>query len=113
MKTYAQQLAEEEEEKQKYLMSRGWRPTLGDRCEARYRGRQRFLPCKVVKVHPDDTFDLDYDDGSKEINVKAELIKRPRHAFDYQVCLCSMFRLQIIVYARLLISHLLAESETH
>ena len=85
VKSYAQQLAEENEEKQKFMLSRGWRPVLGDRCEARFRGRQRFLPCKVVKVHPDDTFDLDYDDGSKELNVKAELVKRPRHAFDYQV----------------------------
>ena len=45
----------------------------GDRVEARYRGRgTKFYKGKIKRVNSDDTFDIDYDDGEKELGIAAE-----------------------------------------
>jgi len=46
----------------------------GDRVEARYRGGSRMYPGKISYDHKDGTFDIDYDDGEKERNVRSDLI---------------------------------------
>ncbi|CAM9561777.1 unnamed protein product, partial [Choristocarpus tenellus] len=47
----------------------------GMRVEARYRGRSRFYPGKVAKVHNDGTYNIDYDDGEKEYKVYSSLVR--------------------------------------
>ena len=42
----------------------------GDSCEARYRGRDKWYPGVIKRKHSDGTFDIDYDDGESERNVK-------------------------------------------
>ncbi|KAJ1449626.1 hypothetical protein M885DRAFT_534948 [Pelagophyceae sp. CCMP2097] len=49
--------------------------TEGDKIEARYRGRDKFYPGKIMRDRGDGTFDVDYDDGEKETRVVAELIR--------------------------------------
>lgn len=58
---------------------------VGDLIEARYRGREKFLPGKIARDCFDGTFDIDYDDGGKEVSVKLEFIKDPRKKFNYKV----------------------------
>ena len=48
----------------------------GDKVEARYRGGAKFYPGKIVRDNRDGTFDIDYDDGEKEKDVKERLIKK-------------------------------------
>ncbi|KAJ1458565.1 hypothetical protein M885DRAFT_90783 [Pelagophyceae sp. CCMP2097] len=47
----------------------------GDKVEARYRGRSKFYPGKIVRDRGDGTFDIDYDDGEKESRIDEKLIK--------------------------------------
>ncbi|KAG5192664.1 hypothetical protein JKP88DRAFT_173091 [Tribonema minus] len=47
----------------------------GDKVEARYKGRARFFPGKIRRVNRDGTYDVDYDDGEKELSVAADLIR--------------------------------------
>ena len=47
----------------------------GMKVEARYKGRSRFYPGKISKLHRNGTFDIDYDSGKKEQMVDASLIK--------------------------------------
>ena len=54
----------------------------GEKIEAKYKGKARYYPGVVAKYHPpgsssesSGTYDIDYDDGEKEFNVKAALIK--------------------------------------
>eukprot|EP00953_Heterococcus_sp_UTEX-ZZ885_P003408 2370-Heterococcus_DN1.PRE.4 len=47
----------------------------GDRIEARYKGRTRYYPGVIRRANRDGTYDIDYDDGEKELSVDAELIK--------------------------------------
>ena len=58
---------------------------VGDLIEARYRGREKFLPGKIARDCFDGTFDIDYDDGGKEVSVRLEFIKDPRKKFNYKV----------------------------
>ena len=48
----------------------------GTRVEARYRGRSRYFPGVVARVHRDGSCDIDYDDGGKETMVQPSLIKQ-------------------------------------
>ena len=47
----------------------------GDKVEVRYRGRSRYYPGRIRRVHGDGTYDIDYDDGERERGVRAELIR--------------------------------------
>jgi len=47
---------------------------VGDKVEALYRGKTRWYPGVISKVRAEG-FDVDYDDGEKEYNVKEELIR--------------------------------------
>ncbi|CAN0536953.1 unnamed protein product, partial [Ectocarpus sp. 12 AP-2014] len=61
---------------------RGERMTRGDRVEARYRGRgTKFYKGKISRVNSDDTMDIAYDDGEKEIGIAAEHVRslEPQH----------------------------------
>jgi len=47
----------------------------GDTVEAQYRGKSRYYPGKINRDNRDGTYDIDYDDGEKERDVKADLIR--------------------------------------
>jgi len=47
----------------------------GDKVEANYRGRGRWYPGKIARKRLIGTYDIDYDDGEKEINVSSEYIR--------------------------------------
>ena len=47
----------------------------GSKVEARYRGKSRYYPGVVRRENRDGTFDIDYDDGEKEMFVAVELIR--------------------------------------
>ena len=46
-----------------------------EKVEARYRGKMRYYPGRIKRVNRDGTYDIDYDDGEKEMFVAAELIR--------------------------------------
>jgi len=48
----------------------------GDKVEARYRGGAKFYPGVIKRDNRDGTFDVDYDDGEKEKDVKKRLITK-------------------------------------
>ena len=53
---------------------------VGAKVTARYKGhedsqRNRFYPGTIRSVNPNDTYDIDYDDGEREANVARDLIK--------------------------------------
>lgn len=48
---------------------------VGTKVESRYRGKSMFYPGKISRVRLNGTFDVDYDDGSKEMGVCGEMIK--------------------------------------
>ena len=50
---------------------------IGTLIEARYRGRARYYPGRIMKINDNGTFNIDYDDDEKEYNVSKDLI-RPR-----------------------------------
>ncbi|CAB1097207.1 unnamed protein product [Ectocarpus sp. CCAP 1310/34] len=61
---------------------RGERMTRGDRVEARYRARgTKFYKGKISRVNSDETMDITYDDGEKEIGIAAEHVRslEPQH----------------------------------
>ena len=47
---------------------------VGDRVEARYRGRARAYPGRIARENGDGTYDVEYDNGDKEQGVAADLI---------------------------------------
>eukprot|EP00903_Cladosiphon_okamuranus_P008645 g8289.t1 len=47
----------------------------GDKVEANFRGRGRYFPGRISRVHRDGTYDIDYDDGERERMVEASLLK--------------------------------------
>jgi hypothetical protein len=47
----------------------------GDKIEARYKGRERWYAGVIRRVNRDDTYDIDYDDGERELSVAAELVR--------------------------------------
>ena len=53
----------------------GSRLEEGMKVEARYRGRSRYYPGRIRRENRDGTFDIDYDDGEKEMGVAEELIR--------------------------------------
>ena len=48
----------------------------GDKVEADYRGRGKFYPGKITRDRGDDTYDISYDDGEREIRVAKRLIRK-------------------------------------
>ncbi|GMI15676.1 hypothetical protein TrVE_jg4, partial [Triparma verrucosa] len=48
---------------------------VGSKVEARYRGKSKYYPGKISRVRSNGTYDINYDDGEKELGVKKELIK--------------------------------------
>eukprot|EP01042_Synura_sphagnicola_P000182 gene182-183_t len=48
----------------------------GEKVEGNYKGRGKFFPGRIVRVRPDGTYDIDYDDGEKEIRLEKELIRK-------------------------------------
>jgi len=39
----------------------------GDKVEAKYRGKLRYYPGVIRRVNRDSTYDIDYNDGEKEV----------------------------------------------
>ncbi|CAN0096130.1 unnamed protein product, partial [Ectocarpus fasciculatus] len=55
---------------------RGLTMARGDRVEVRYRGKgTKFYKGKISRVNSDDTMDIAYDDGEKEIGIAAEHVR--------------------------------------
>ena len=48
--------------------------SVGDRVEARYRGKSKWYPGNVGKIRSEG-YDIEYDDGEKEYNVSEDLIR--------------------------------------
>ena len=47
----------------------------GMKVSARYRGKSRYYPGIISRDNRDGTYDINYDDGDREMGVRAELIK--------------------------------------
>jgi hypothetical protein len=47
----------------------------GSKIEGNYRGRGRWYPARVSRKRLNDTFDIDYDDGEKELGVNRNQIR--------------------------------------
>ena len=47
----------------------------GDKVEARYRGKSKYYSGVIGRVRVNGTYDINYDDGEKELGVQGELIK--------------------------------------
>ena len=47
----------------------------GMKVEARYRGKSRYYTGVIKRANRDGTYDIDYDDGEKELDVEASLIR--------------------------------------
>jgi len=54
---------------------KGARLSEGDKVEARYRGRGRWYPGKIVRDRGDGTYDVNYDDGEAETRVASDMIR--------------------------------------
>ena len=50
----------------------------GDKVEADYRDRGKFYPGKITRDRGDETYDISYDDGEREIRVAKRLIRKKR-----------------------------------
>ena len=48
---------------------------VGDKIDAKYRGRNKMYPATIARAHLDGTYDLDYDDGEKEYRIEKEMIE--------------------------------------
>jgi hypothetical protein len=48
---------------------------VGDYVEANYRSEGKYYPGKIKAVRQDGTYEIDYDDGDKESQVKEENIR--------------------------------------
>ena len=48
---------------------------VGAKVEARYRGKARDYPGCIARARLNGTYDIDYDDGEKEMGVEKNLIK--------------------------------------
>jgi len=51
---------------------------VGDKVEGNYRGRGKWYRGKISRDRGDGLFDIDYDDGEKEMRVNEDLIRSPR-----------------------------------
>ena len=47
---------------------------VGSKVECRYRGKSKYYPATITRVHGNDTFDVHYDDGDQEFGVKKEFL---------------------------------------
>ncbi|CAK4732021.1 unnamed protein product, partial [Aphanomyces euteiches] len=47
----------------------------GEKVEAQYKGKSKFYPGVISRCRLNGTYDIDYDDGEKEKEVAAELIR--------------------------------------
>ena len=50
--------------------------TRGDKVEARYKGKDKWFGGEITAVNSDGTFDIRYEDGDREYNVKVDMIRR-------------------------------------
>ena len=48
---------------------------VGQSIEARYRGKNKLYPGKITRDNGDGTYDIDYDDGEKEFQVREDYIE--------------------------------------
>ena len=48
----------------------------GDRIEARFRGREKYYPGQIRTDRGDGTYDVSYDDGTTEMRVREDLIRK-------------------------------------
>ncbi len=48
---------------------------LGSHVECRYRGKSKYYPATIKRVHGNGTYDLLYEDGDREFRVAKDLIK--------------------------------------
>lgn len=48
---------------------------VGDKVKARYQKGSRWFSGKIIKVRPDETYDIRYEDGDEEQRVKSEYIE--------------------------------------
>ena len=48
--------------------------------EARYRGKSKYYPGVISRVRLNGTVDINYDDGEKELGVKAEVREKASSA---------------------------------
>eukprot|EP00557_Chaetoceros_sp_GSL56_P006097 CAMPEP_0176492826 /NCGR_PEP_ID=MMETSP0200_2-20121128/9218_1 /TAXON_ID=947934 /ORGANISM="Chaetoceros sp., Strain GSL56" /LENGTH=936 /DNA_ID=CAMNT_0017890439 /DNA_START=616 /DNA_END=3426 /DNA_ORIENTATION=+ len=53
------------------------RLSVGDKVESRFRGaiNSRYYPGHIARIHPNGTYDVDYDDGDKDRHLGAEHIR--------------------------------------
>ena len=47
----------------------------GSKIEADYRGKGKYYPGRITRVRLNGTFDIDYDDGEKEVGVPRTLMR--------------------------------------
>lgn len=47
----------------------------GSKVEANYRCQGKWYPGEIIREHPDDTVDVDYDDGERETRIKRENVR--------------------------------------
>ena len=59
---------------------------VGTAVEADYKGKGKYYAGKISRVRLNGTYDIDYDDGEKELGVAKSLIKaKARYADFFQV----------------------------
>jgi hypothetical protein len=47
----------------------------GEKVEAMYKGKSKYCAGRIVRVRDDGSYDINYDDGEKELMVKADMIR--------------------------------------
>ena len=55
----------------------------GTKVEARYRGGTRYFPGRIGRANRDGTFDIDYDDGEKDVSTIETGRNLPMYKFNY------------------------------
>ena len=53
---------------------------IGTEVEAQYRGKSQFYSGKIIRCRYDGSYDIQYDDGDRELGVPRELIRTPVNA---------------------------------
>lgn len=53
------------------------RLVIGTEVEAQYRGKSQFYSGKIIRCRYDGSYDIQYDDGDRELGVARELIRTP------------------------------------
>ncbi len=70
-----QNTSDENENTDNKSPSEGTSLKVGDVVEARYRGKSKLYPGKIIRCRFDGSYDILYDDGERELGVAKELIK--------------------------------------